>query len=338
MAVALACVCIVLGIVNPDFWMSANVLNTLRHIAMLGIYTVGLAFVIIIGGIDLSVGSMIGLSGVTVAALTTSGTPIWQAVVIAILISIAVGFGQGLLITRLRLQSFIVTLGTMLLLRGISQTICKGGTISLGYSPLRDLADGGIIHFGHSYLLSYPVLIFIVVALAGAYLLHYTVFGRYLYAIGGNRDAAIYSGVAVTRVELTAYVISAGLAGLAGIVYAAYIGQMSHTVGSTYELIGIAAAVLGGCSLRGGEGSVLGIVVGSALMKVIENSINMFKISYHDAAGIAHEWRLNTNWQYIVIGVVILLAVILDQAGHLLRARWQKIVPRRTELASSGRQ
>jgi len=127
---------------------------------------------------------------------------------------------------------------------------------------------------------------------------------------------------------LITYVISAGLAGLAGIIYAAYIGQMSHTVGTAYELIGIAAAVLGGCSLRGGSGTILGVIIGSALMKVIENSINMFKITYHDAGGIAQEWRLNTNWQYIVIGAVILIAVILDQGGPLLRNRWTKAVRR----------
>ena len=322
MTFALLCGGIVLGTLNPDFWTSANLLNTIRHIAMLGIYTIGLAFVIIAGGIDLSVGSVIGLTGVVIASLLASGTPIWTALSIAMIISIVIGFGQGLLVTRLRLQPFIVTLGGMLLLRGVSQTICNGGTISLGNSPFRDLADGGFISVGPSYILPYPVLIFIAVALLAAYLLHFTVFGRYLYAIGGNREATIYSGVAVQRVELTTYVISAGLSGLAGIIYAAYIGQMSHTVGTAYELIGIAAAVLGGCSLRGGEGTVFGVVIGSALMKVIENSINMFKITYHDASGIAHEWRLNTNWQYIVIGTVILLAVILDQGGHLLRNRW----------------
>ena len=322
MTFALTCGCLALGALNPDFWSSANLLNTVRHIAMLGIYTVGMAFVIITGGIDLSVGSVIGLTGVTIAALLASGTPVWVALAIAMIIGIVVGFCQGILITRLRLQPFIVTLGGMLLLRGISQTLCNGGTISLGDSPFRNLADSGFIRVSHSYLLPYPVLIFIVVALLAAYLLHFTVFGRYVYAIGGNREAAMYSGVAVQRVEMTTYVISAGLASLAGIIYAAYIGQMSHTVGTAYELIGIAAAVLGGCSLRGGEGTVLGVVIGAAVMKIIENSINMFKITYHDASGVAHDWRLNTNWQYIVIGTVILLAVILDQGSHLLRDRW----------------
>jgi ribose transport system permease protein len=328
MAVALVGGCVALGALNPDFWTSANLLNTVRHISMLGIYTIGLAFVIITGGIDLSVGSVIGLTGVTMAALLAAGTNVWVAVAIAMTISIAVGVCQGFLITRLKLQPFIVTLGMMLLLRGISQTLCNGGTISLGDSPFRDLADGGFVPIGHAYLLPYPLLIFAVVGSCAAYLLHATVFGRYVFAIGGNRDAALYSGVAVGRVEALTYVISAGLAGLAGLVYAAYIGQMSHTVGTAYELIGIAAAVLGGCSLRGGEGTIAGVVVGAALMKVIENSINLFKISYHDAAGIAREWRLNTNWQYIVIGTVILIAVILDQSRHLLRDRWLKRRPR----------
>lgn len=324
-ALALVGICIILGLSNPDFWSSANLSNTVRHVAMLGTFTLGLAFVIIAGGIDLSVGSVIGLTGVTVASLLASGMPIWAAVLIAMAVSLTIGSLQGALITRLGLQPFIVTLGGMLLLRGISQTICNGGTISLGNSAFRDLADG-----------VYPVVIFIIVAVAAAYLLHFTVFGRYVYAIGGNRDAAAYSGVAVKRVEMTTYILSAGLAGLAGLVYAAYIGQMSHTVGAAYELIAIAAAVLGGCSLRGGEGTVLGVVIGAALMKVIENSINMFKITYTDAAGVLHEWRLNTNWQYIVIGAVILLAVIIDQGGHRVGTLWKALLVKHRPVSNTA--
>lgn len=224
-ATALIVICILLGTVNPDFWVSANTLNTVRHTAMLSIYAIGLAFVITTGGIDLSVGSVIELSGVLVAALLA------------------------------------------------------------------------------------------------AYLLHFMKFGRYVYAIGSNREAALYSGIAVKQIELTTYVISAGVAGLAGIVYVAYVGQMSHSVGAAYELIGIAAVALGGCSLRGGSGTILGVVIGSMLMKVIENSTNMSKITYHDATGLVQEWRLNTNWQYIVIGAVILIAVIIDQSRPFLRGR-----------------
>ena len=338
MSLALACGCVALGLVNPDFWSSANLLNTVRHIAMLGTYALGLAFVIIAGGIDLSAGSIIGLTGVTIAALLGAGAPVWMAVSVAMAVSLLAGLCQGALITYLKLQPFIVTLGGMLLLRGVSQVITNGGTISLGETPFRDLADGGLIRVGYAYLLPYPVLIFGTVTLLAMYALHYTVFGRYVYAIGGNRDAAVYSGVSVRRVEMTTYIMSAGLAGVAGVVYGAYIGQMSHTVGTAYELVGIAACVLGGCSLRGGEGTVTGVIIGSALMKVVENSINMFKLTYHDAAGIAHEWRLNTNWQYLVIGAVILFAVILDQGGHQLRDRWLKMrfMQKRCDLRNRG--
>src|SRR5690606_12321271 len=122
---------------------------------------------------------------------------------------------------------------------------------------------------------------------------HFTVFGRHVYAIGGNRDAARYSGIPVKRVETLTYVISSGLAGLAGIAYASYIGEMSHTVGEAYELIAIAAAVLGGCSLRGGEGSILGVFIGSAIMKVMENGINLFRFVYTDEQGRPRELRLD---------------------------------------------
>ncbi len=235
--------------------------------------------------------------------------------------ALLVGLAQGLLITRLNLQPFIVTLAGMLLIRGVSQTIVQGGTLSLGTSPLLKLANGGLFMHGGDPLLPYPLLIFLGVVALGGYLLHSTVFGRYLYAIGGNRDAGAYSGIPVKRIETTTYVISAGLAGVAGICYAAYIGQMSQQVGVAYELYAIAAVVLGGCSLRGGEGTVLGIVIGSAMMKVIDNGINMFQVRYQDADGIPRLWRLNPNWTFIIVGSVILIAVVLDQVVHVVQAK-----------------
>ena len=161
-------------------------------------------------------------------------------------------------------------------------------------------------------------------------MLHFTVFGRYVYAIGGNRDAAEYSGINVKRVETMTYVISAGLAGVAGVCYAAYIGQMSQQVGIAYELYAIAAAVLGGCSLRGGEGTVLGIIIGSAIMRVIDNGINMFQFPYVDDRGIRRIWRLDPNWTFVIIGAVILVAVVLDQVVHM----WQ--AARRTRAAAAA--
>ena len=336
MLVALIALCAVIAASNSDFLGPSNLENVTRQIAMLGIFAVGVSFVIITGGIDLSVGSIIGLSGVIIARISApqaessltsgAGYPITVGIAVALAVAIAIGCVQGLLITRLRLQPFIVTLGGMLLVRGVSQTITGGGNISFGASDFRDLGDQGValpqgIPGLDGFAVPYPALILLVVALVASYLLHFTVFGRHVFAIGGNREAAEYSGVPVQRVETLTYVISAGLAGLAGVPYAAYIGQMSHTVGEAYELAAIAAAVLGGCSLRGGEGTVFGVLIGAAIMRVLENGINMFKLAFPGTDGETIVWRLNENWRNIIIGCVILGAVILDQTTHFLRER-----------------
>jgi ribose transport system permease protein len=325
MFVALAAMCLMLFVSNPDFLGPSNALNTMRQISMLGIYAIGIGFVIISGGIDLSIGSIIGLTGVIIAKLSSSSLPglgysLWLGIPCALAVALLIGLAQGLLITRLKLQPFIVTLGGMLLIRGVSQTVAEGGTISFGDAPFLELANGGLLHVQDSPLLPYPVLIFLIVVGLGTFLLHFTVLGRYVYAIGGNREAARYSGIDVDRVETLTYVISAGLAGVAGVCYAAYIGQMSQQVGVAYELYAIAAAVLGGCSLRGGEGTILGIVIGSAIMRVIDNGINMFQLPYRDESGTPRTWRLDPNWTFIIIGAVILLAVVLDQLVHMVSA------------------
>ncbi len=237
MFVALVAMCVGLWISNPDFLGQSNIMNTTRQIAMLGIFAIGIAFVIITGGIDLSVGSIIGLTGVLIAKFSSTsqdcwGYSYWVGIPVALGVALAIGLIQGLLITRLNLQPFIVTLGGMLLLRGVSQTIVKGGTLSFGAdTSFGDLSDSGLFMHNGDPMLPYPVLIFIVCALVFGYLLHFTVFGRYVYAIGGNRDAAKYSGINVKRIETLTYVISAGLAGLAGICYASYISGMDEPAG-----------------------------------------------------------------------------------------------------------
>jgi ribose transport system permease protein len=323
MSIALVLMCLALWISNPDFLGQSNAVNTTRQISMLGIYTIGIGFVIITGGIDLSIGSVIGLTGVLIAKLSSPngglGYSLWVGIPVALGIALLIGLAQGLLITRLKLQPFIVTLGGMLLVRGISQTVVQGGTLSLGNSPLLQLSNGGWFEVGGDPLIPYPLIIFLGVIAVGTYVLHFTVFGRYVYAIGGNRDASEYSGINVKKVETTTYVISAGLGGVAGVCYAAYIGQMSQQVGIAYELYAIAAAVLGGCSLRGGEGTVLGMIIGAGIMRVIDNGINMFQIRYEDN-GVPRIWRLDQNWTFIIIGAVILAAVILDQVAHIIQA------------------
>jgi ribose transport system permease protein len=418
MFVALVTICLGLYLSNPDFLGQSNVLNASKQISMLGIYAIGIGFVIITGGIDLSIGSIVGLTGVLMAGTITEGLgwfsqptfavatlvlvlgliaaiatgvrslklvtvagivlvvahhavrhllnaffdvgtlpgaqSLWVGIIVAITWVLLIGVIQGSLITSLDLQSFIVTLGGMLLLRGVSQTIVKGGTLSFGRSAFREFANSGLVsppavirRFELANVLSgpglryalqntlavltaYPTLVFLVTAVVAGFVLHFTVFGRYVYAIGGNRDAAEYSGIPVKRVETLTYVISAGLAGVAGICYASYIGQMSQQVGIAYELYAIAAAVLGGCSLRGGEGTVIGIIIGSAIMRVIDNGINMFQVLYRDARGFKRIWRLDQNWTFIIIGGVILVAVVLDQVVHIVQAR------RRTRRAGAA--
>lgn len=322
---ALVVICLVLFMSNADFLGQSNAINTLRQIAMLGIYAIGSGYVIIAGGIDLSVGSVVGLTGVIIAKISSQATgggghSLALGVVVALGAALLIGLLQGLLITRLHLQPFIVTLAGMLLIRGVSQTVVQGGTLSLGTSPLLKLANGGLFMVNGDPLLPWPLLIFMAVIAIGGYVLHYTVLGRYVFAIGGNREAAAYSGINVRAVETTTYVVSAGLAGVAGVCYAAYIGQMSQQVGVAYELYAIAAVVLGGCSLRGGEGTILGIVIGSTMMRVIDNGINMFQLRYTDGDGIRRLWRLNPNWTFVIVGAVILIAVVLDQVVHMVQA------------------
>jgi len=338
MFVALVVMCLGLFISNPDFLGQSNAVNITRQISMLGIYAIGMGFVVVTGGIDLSVGSVVGLTGVIIAKISSQATgglghSLALGIVLGLAVALLIGLLQGLLITRLKLQPFIVTLGGMLLIRGISQTIVQGGTLSMGTSPLLKLANEGLLQHAGDPLIPYPIIIFVAVIALGTYVLHFTVFGRYVYAIGGNRDAAEYSGIDVKTVETSTYVISAGLAGVAGVCYAAYIGQMSQQVGVAYELYAIAAVVLGGCSLRGGEGTVLGILIGSAMMRVIDNGINMFQIPYTDGSGISRLWRLNPNWTFVIVGTVILLAVVLDQVVHMMQAARRL---RRTAVAPAG--
>jgi ribose transport system permease protein len=329
MFVALALMCLGLWASNPHFLGADNARDVTRQASMLGIFAIGSAFVIITGGIDLSVGSLVGLTGVIIAKVSSHssggmGYSLWVGIPVALGIALLIGWIQGAMITRLDLQPFIVTLGGMLTIRGISQTIVEGGTLSLGSPPIIDIANKGLFPYRGDELspwLPYPLLIFLVVIVVSAYLLHFTVFGRYVYAIGGNRDAAHYSGIPVKRVETMTYVISAGLAGVAGICYASYIGQMSHQVGIAYELYAIAAAVLGGVSLRGGEGTVIGVIIGSFVMRVIDNGIIMFQWKYVDVEGIPRSWRLDKNWTFIIIGAVIVIAVVLDQLVHIVQAR-----------------
>lgn len=313
--VLLVVICIGTAMVNPNFLSSYNMENTVRWTALFGIISIGVGFVIITGGIDLSIGSVCGLSGTLLAyMLTEKGWSVPMAVGTVMLVSLCIGLFHGLLITKMRLQPFVVTLCGLLLYRGLGRYISDDQSLGFGsnFEGLRQMAIGSVPFLG-DYNLPYPIFIMVGVALLAGFLLQFTVFGRYLFALGRNEDAARYSGINTDRMVLLSYVICSCLAGFGGMLFALDVNSIQPaSMGEFYELYAIAAAVLGGCSLRGGEGTVIGIVVGAALMRVLYNAINLLQIP--------------THLEFAIIGTVILSGVIIDE----LVKRW---VAKRRSLA-----
>jgi ribose transport system permease protein len=297
--VLLVVLCIFVEVMNPRFLGITNLTNMSRLIGMYGIFSIGAAFVIITGGIDLSVGSMFALLGVLQSiALVDRGWPALPAVLGILAVGAGLGVVHAFLVTRVRLQPFVVTLCGMLIYRGMAQFIAhdetKGFGDSKGFEGLKMLATttvGGVpIQF----------VLLIVIAIVTGVLLHTTILGRHFYAVGRNEEASRYAGIHTKQVVGLAYVISGFLAAIAAILFAFYTNSISpSTHGSSYELYGIAAAVLGGCSLRGGEGSIVGVLLGTALLQVLQNLVNLLGIP--------------SSLNYAVVGTVILIGVIADR-------------------------
>jgi len=282
---------------------------------MYGILTIGQAFVIITGGIDLSVGSIVGLTGSLLPMLLRDyGMPVGVVIPLIILLSAGIGLFHGLLITKLRLQPFVVTLCGLFVYRGIARYITGDATqgFGSGFKELRYLATGQPFPIYLPMIgwieVPMPFLQMVIFGILAAILLNKTIYGRYLLALGRNELAARYSGVKTHRMVIMAYVISATLAGVAGILFALDLNSVQPAgMGSFYELYAIAGCVLGGCSLRGGEGSILGVIIGTAIVRVLYNAINIL--------GIA------TQLEFAVIGVVILVGVIVDEVIKRMLAR-----------------
>ena len=295
----LVALCVVVSILNPRFLSAANLQNTARLIGAYGIFSIGVGVVIITSGIDLSIGSKMALLGVLLSMmLMQAHWPSALAVVLTIGVAMALGLLHGTLITRMKIQPFIVTLCGLLFYRGLARFIAKDETKGFGnaegFERLRDLATGNLLG------VPAPFVVLIVVSLVMWVALHKSVFGRYLFAVGRNEDAARYSGINTKLVITAAYVICALLTGVSAILIAFYTNSISPSShGNFYELYGIAAAVLGGCSLRGGEGSVIGIIVGTALLQVLQNLVNLLGI--------------DPSLNFAVMGAVILLGVMADQ-------------------------
>jgi ribose transport system permease protein len=300
----LAVICIFTAIMNPNFLSAYNLENTVRWTALFSILSIGVAFVIMTGGIDLSIGSVVGLVGSMLAwMLAEKGYSIPVALFLVLLTSLVIGLVHGLLITKLRLQPFVVTLCGLLIYRGLARLLTDDQSLGFGsdFEGLRYLAVGSIpVPYAGGFSIPLPFIIMTGIAIVAGVALNWSVFGRYLLAVGRNEDAARYSGIQTHRIVILAYVVCALLAGLGGVLFALDVNSVQPSgLGEFFELYAIAAAVLGGCSLRGGEGTILGVIIGAAVMRVLYNAINILHIP--------------THMEFAIIGTVILVGVIVDE-------------------------
>jgi len=278
----------------------------MRFMATFGVLAIGEILVIITGGIDLSVGSLTALTGVIVATLTLKGAfglaPVGMipAILITLAVGILIGVWHGLFVTKLRIPPFIITLSTWLIARGMA------GYITRGY-PIVYPSGHPFLTLGQGDLAAIPIsfIILIIVALIASFILNFTVLGRHIYAVGGNLEAARVSGVHVDRVRIFCYAASGFMAATTGILLASRLGQGTPTVGTAYELWAIAATVIGGTSLFGGEGTVLGALLGAAIMGVMQNGMVLINISSY--------------LQDAILGVVLAIAVIYDTVRRRTR-------------------
>ena len=345
-------VCVGTAILNPLFLTPYNLQNLIRWTALFGILSIGVSFVIITGGIDLSIGSVVGLVGCLLPwLLVEQGWSVGIALLAVIAVSVMIGVFHGVLITRLRLQPFVVTLCGLLMYRGFTRYFTGDQTqgFGTGYLGLRDLASGkpcslawlamvlgtvllvwqlrryvrsrstmwGPLGAGFlaaagalvwlfdsepasRILVPAPFLIMLALGAVAGVFLNRTIWGRYLFALGRNEQAARYSGIHTDRMVVLAYVFCSLLAGIGGILFALDVNSMQPAGhGEFFELFAIAGAVLGGCSLRGGEGSIVGVIIGAAVMRALYNAINLLQIP--------------TQLEMAIIGLVILLGVVVDE-------------------------
>lgn len=297
--ILLVALCAVTATINPRFLSPTNLTNMANLIGLFGVFSLGLGLVIITGGIDLSVGSMCALCGVVMSMALTEWHLAWPLAVLAVLIiPMALGWVHGALVTKMQMQPFIVTLCGLLLYRGVARFIANDDTKGFGggegFETLRSVASGKL--FG----IPMPFVMLVIIGTILWVVLHRSVYGRYLLAVGRNEEASRFSGINTRRVITGAYVIAGLLTGVSGIMIAFYTNSVSPSNhANSYELYAIAAAVLGGCSLRGGEGSIVGIIIGTALLQVLQNLVNLLGIP--------------SSLNFAVMGAVVLLGVMADQ-------------------------
>jgi erythritol transport system permease protein len=316
--VALLLVLAYFSVMAPNFLSAANAVIVSKHVALNAFLAIGMTFVIITGGIDLSVGSIVGLCAMVAGWLVLNGVDlgvgytVWFNTVEIVGITLAVGVGvglvNGLLITRLNVAPFIATLGTLYIARGAALLSSDGRTFP-NLSGTAEMGTASFPFIGSGTLLGLPVMIWllVVVALVAHYISRRTPLGRHVYAVGGNERGAALSGVKVNRVKLFVYMFSGFCAGLVGIIIASQLQAAHPATGETFELNAIAAAVLGGTSMSGGRGRIFGTIIGAFVIGILSDGLIMMGVS--------------SFWQTVIKGVVIVLAVVIDQAQSRLQAR-----------------
>jgi ribose transport system permease protein len=298
---------IVVTIINPRFLLPINLANTSNLIGLFGILSIGQAFVIITGGIELSVGSLVALLGVLfIDFIAVQNMPWAIALPLILILGGLLGGIHGWLITRLNLQPFVVTLCGLLIYRGAARFYTADGTAGFAFG--QNFPSLEFLTAGRFYGVPTTFIALVIIAAIMWIVLHRSVYGRYLYAIGKNEEAAKYSGIRTSKMVMIAYVICGVLTALSAIYFAMYtrsISPASH--GQFYELYAIAAAVLGGFSLRGGEGSLVGVVLGTILLQELQNLVNLLGIP--------------SSLNFAVMGGVILIGVLIDQQWSAIRAQ-----------------
>lgn len=288
---------VVLSGSSPAFLTKGNILTMLRQLSINGIVAVGMTFVIITGGIDLSVGSIIALSGIIACNFSHPDTyPIIIPILIGIVIGLICGLVNGFVYAKGNVVPFIATLGMMTIARGLTQVYNNG-------MPVTNVSDDyGVIGGGYVAGIPIPILIFVLMILLGVFVLNYTKFGRYVFALGGNEMAAKVSGINVTRIKIMVYGISGVLASIAGIVLSSRVMAGTVVAGQGYELDAIAAVAIGGTSMAGGVGSIVGTTAGVLIIGVMNNGLDLLNISSY--------------YQQIIKGIIIVAAVYFDVRSH----------------------
>ncbi len=290
----------VVSIISPSFLSTKNIFNILRQTSVNAIIAAGMTFVILTGGIDLSVGSILAISGAVCASLLASGQSIIIGIIAALLVGALVGFLNGFIIAKGKLQPFIATLATMTVLRGLTLVFTDGKPITLGSGKLA--VDFGQIGGGMILGIPTPAIIMLAVFLVCAYILNQTKMGRYTYALGSNEEATKLSGLNTDKIKVWVYTISGILASIAGIIITSRLFSAQPTAGNGYELDAIAAVVLGGTKLAGGKGKISGTIIGALIIGVLSNALNILDVSSY--------------YQMMVKGIVILIAVLLDRKNN----------------------